>query len=154
MRLRRPHPQVHGKERSDVRLERSAGEHTEGQEAVGFNLPGSGSRRPARGRCPGSRDSVGRRGYTPTCSRTGYRLVEFKREGDRRVLGIAILGRTGATDPVRQAERDAVTRQAYTALTEAELDVRLTDDGHLTVWNPGALVLSFGPLRGLATPRS
>lgn len=66
----------------------------------------------------------------PMCLHSGYRYTSAVKEGGR-VIDIAILGRTGIPDEVRQGERDALTQQARAALTKAGFEVRVNEYGHL-----------------------
>lgn len=61
------------------------------------------------------------------CARSGYLISSY----GPRFASIAILGRRGTSDAVRQGERDALMQQAYAALSADGLDVIPNEFGHL-----------------------
>lgn len=70
----------------------------------------------------------------PTCIRSGYSLTDPEKQSSK-VADIAILGRTGVPDEVRQGERDALTQQTRAALAAAGIEVRVNEYGHLKAVN-------------------
>jgi hypothetical protein len=68
------------------------------------------------------------------CTHSGYKYVDVVKEGGK-VIDIAIIGRTGVPDEVRQGERDAIAQRARAALDAAGVEVRINEYGHLRAVN-------------------
>jgi hypothetical protein len=68
------------------------------------------------------------------CTHSGYSFPTAVKEGGK-VIDIAIIGRTGVPDEVRQGERDALIQQTRAALDAAGIEVRISGYGHITAVN-------------------
>lgn len=66
------------------------------------------------------------------CARSGYHLIEGFKEGGK-VIDIAVIGRTGIPDGMRQGERDTLVQQMRAALDAAGIEVRVNEYGHIKV---------------------
>jgi hypothetical protein len=67
----------------------------------------------------------------PVCERAGFLLG-----GGPRAVTVAIIGYSGASESVRQAERDGMIQQARSALDAAGYQVRVNEYGRLTLIPP------------------
>ncbi|MFE0472703.1 hypothetical protein ACFW2V_13910 [Streptomyces sp. NPDC058947] len=68
------------------------------------------------------------------CTHSGYRYTSAVKENGK-VVDIAVIGRTGVPDGVRQGERDALVQQTRAALKDAGIEVRVDEYGHLKAVN-------------------